>query len=124
MTIFDVIKDILFTKKQSCFTAVDEENEFVPFLVNRWLSMYSPDVALTSNIINKYIGTFENKRDLYSLFMAIFPKVPSKKINYFKKNKESKDNKETEVITLIAKNKELSQREIVDYITKLNNLKK
>lgn len=124
MTIFDAIKDILFTKKQTCFSSVDDEGEFVPFLVNRWLSMYSPEVALTSNNINKYIGIFENKKDLYSLFMAVFPKMPFKKINYIKKIKENKDTKEQETISLLAKNKELSQREIIDYISKLNYLKK
>jgi len=124
MTIFDVIKDILFTKKQTCFNTVDEEGDFIPFLVNRWLSMYSSQVALTSNIINKYLGVFDNKKDLYSLFMALFPKVPAKKINYIKKIKENKDDKELDTVSLIAKNKELSQREILDYISKLNYLKK
>ena len=124
MTIFDVIKDILFTKKRTCLNTVDEEGDFVPFLVNRWLSMYSPQVALTSNIINKYLGIFDNKRDLYALFMAFFPRVPAKKINYIKKVKESKDNKELDTVALIAKNKELSQREIIEYISKLNSLKK
>jgi cytochrome oxidase Cu insertion factor (SCO1/SenC/PrrC family) len=124
MTIFDIIKDILFTKKQTCFITVDEEREFAPFLVNRWLSMYSPSVAQISNIINKYLGIFENKKDLYTFFMAIFPKVQNKKISYIKKNKEPKDNKDLETIALLAKNKELSQREIIDYISKLNSLKR
>lgn len=124
MTIFDLIKDILFTKKQSCLNVIEEESEFSPFLVNRWLSMYSPQTALSSNIINKYLSVFDNKKDLYSLFIAIFPKVSAKKINYIKKIKENKDDKDLEKLALIAKNKELSQREILDYISKLNYLKK
>jgi len=124
MTIFDAIRDILFTKIQTCFKTVDEESEFVPYLVNRWLSMYSPNVAITSNIINKYLGIFESKKELYALFMAVFPKVPNKKINYFKKNKENKENKSDEHITLLAKNYELSEREICEYVSKLNSSKK
>jgi hypothetical protein len=116
MTIFDFISNIAFTKNKNCLNSIDEESEFQPFLVNRWLSMYSSELAKTSNILNKYIGIFESKKDLFALFCATFPRVSSKKITYFKKNKEPKDIKNDEIIIQIAKNKELSQREIRNYI--------
>ena len=62
MTIFDFISSVLFTKKRNCLSTIDEENEFSPYMLNRWCSMYSPTVATFSNILNKYLGIFENKK--------------------------------------------------------------
>jgi len=122
MTIFDFISDILFTKKKTCLKTVDEESEFIPYLVNRWISMYSPSQALNSNIINKYLGVFTNKTDLYSLFIAVFDKSAPKKIQYFKKQKDREKNKtDDDSILLLAKNKELSTREIKEYIAMLTS---
>jgi hypothetical protein len=120
MTIFDIIGDLLFTKRGNCLNTVDEESDFQPYIVNRWLSMYSTDTAKHSNILNKYLGIFENKKELYNLFKAVFPKVPYKKISYIKKIKEPKTEQD-ENIKLIAKNLELSEREISEYIAFLNN---
>jgi hypothetical protein len=120
MTIFDIIGDILFTKKRNTLTSVDQESEFQPYIVNRWLSMHSPSVAKHSNIINKYLSVFDNKRDLYTLFIAVFPKSPFKKISYIKKIKANKEEQD-ENIKPLAKNLELSEREITQYIAFLNN---
>ena len=120
MTIFDIIGDLLFTKKGNCLNTVDEESDFQPYIVNRWLSMYSADTAKHSNILNKYLGIFENKKELYNLFKDVFQKVPYKKISYIKKVKEAKTEQD-ENIKLIAKNLELSEREISQYIAFLNN---
>ena len=119
MTIFDYISDILFTKKKNLLNTVDEESEFTPFLVNRWLSMYSTSVAQDCNIINKYLSIFESKKDLYSLFHAVFTKHPSRKINYFKRKKSEKT-EDDELVQRIAASKELSQREIKEYLNTLN----
>lgn len=122
MTIFDLISDILFYKKKNCLTTVDDESSFTPYLVNRWLSMYSTQVAKTCNVLNRYLGIFESKADLYSLFVALVPKLPNKKITYFKRTKE--EVKEVnQFIPLMAKTHELSQREINDYLNMLNSNK-
>jgi hypothetical protein len=115
MTIFDFISSVLFSKKKSCLNSVDEESEFSPFMLNRWCSMYSTTTATFSNIINKYIGVFENKKDLYSLFVAVMPKVSSKRISYIKKVKEEKKDANND-IEFLANNLELSKREIAEYI--------
>lgn len=122
MTIFDFISDIIFLKKKNCLVTVDDETAFTPFLVNRWLSMYSAPVAKISNILNKYLGVFESKSELYSLFVALYPKLPNKKINYFKRKKEEVKEKDN-VIPLLAKSYELSQREINEYINTLTSNK-
>lgn len=119
MTIFDYISDILFTKKKNLLNTVDEESEFTPFLVNRWLSMYSTSVAQDCNIINKYLSIFDSKKELYSLFHAVFLKHPSRKINYFKRTKSEKT-EDNGLVQRIAASKELSQREIKEYLNTLN----
>jgi hypothetical protein len=119
MTIFDYISDILFTKKKNLLNTVDEESEFTPFLVNRWLSMYSTSVAQDCNIINKYLSIFDSKKELYSLFHAVFLKHPSRKINYFKRTKSEKT-EDDGLVQRIAASKELSQREIKEYLNTLN----
>jgi hypothetical protein len=115
MSIFDFISSVLFFKKKNCLNSVDEEGEFSPYMLNRWCSMHSPTVATFSNILNKYLGIFDNKKDLYNLFVAVMPKVSSKRIAYIKKSKEVK-NEENEHLEMIANNLELSKREINEYI--------
>jgi hypothetical protein len=115
MTIFDFISNILFTKNKDNID-LDDESEFTPFIVNRWLSMYSPHIVNICNYINKYQGIFDNKQDLYKLFFGIFPRVPSKKITYFKRIKETKDQSNNDTLKLMAKTRELSLREIKEYV--------
>ncbi len=115
MTIFDIINSIIFNKNKKCITSVDEENAFVPYMVNRWLSMYSPDLALVSNKLNKYLGVFQDKRDLLALFQTCFPLSKQKRIQYIKKKKLTEENI-NEKIPLIAASRELSKREITQYI--------
>lgn len=122
MTIFDFIADIISFKKKSCLSTIDDESLFSPYLINRWLSMYSPAVAKVSNSLNKYLGIFDSKSDLYSLFIAAFPKLPNKKISYFKRKKEENKEKD-EKIPLLAKTFELSQREVTEYINMLTSNK-
>jgi hypothetical protein len=115
MTIFDFISSALFTKKKTCLNSIDEESDFSPYMLNRWCSMYSPSTALVSNILNKYLGVFESKQDLYSLFVAVMPKVSSRRIAYIKKIKEEKKEENSD-IEMVASNLELSEREINQYI--------
>jgi len=115
MTIFDILSSILFNKNKSNFN-LDEEVEFTPYMVSRWLSMYSPNIAQLCNRINKYLGIFENKQDVYTLFAGIIPSMPVKKISYIKKNKDNKKEIDDEVLIKIAKSKEMSLREVKEYV--------
>jgi len=115
MTIFDFISSVLFTKKKTCLNSVDEESDFSPYMLNRWCSMYSPPTAAVSNVLNKYLGVFESKQDLYSLFVAVMPRVSSRRIAYIKKIKEEKKEENSD-IEMVASNLELSEREINQYI--------
>jgi len=124
MTIFDIIASILFDKRKDRLSSMSDESVFAPFIVNRWLSMYSPTVALKCNIVNKYLTVFENKIDLFNLFVGVFPRVKPKRINYFKKPKNDNINKDEDRLNAIAKNYQVSKREILENIDLLQQLNK
>jgi len=116
MTIFDALSSILFTKQKTCINTIEDETAFSPYMVNRWISMYSPELALVSNKINKFLSVFDNKNDLYNLFLCLTPKVKQKRIQYIKKNKPNKEQPEKDDAVLFACNLELSSREVKQYI--------
>lgn len=115
MTIFDCLNDILFTKRGKLLRNVDEENDFNQYMINRWVSMYSPAMAiLVNNTTNWLYSIFETKQQFYQFTSSIFPRVGRKRIHYIKKVKKDEED-EIENLELIAKRLELSQREIKSY---------
>jgi DNA polymerase III delta subunit len=119
MTIFEVLDDVISTKSGTLLDDVDNEKEFVPFLVQRWLSMYSPSFAQVVNCTtNSYWRSFTSKQEWYKYFITIIPKSSNKRIPYIKKmKKETVKGIEKEHIQYLAERLELSQREINQYIS-------
>ena len=116
MTIFDILNDILFTKKGNLLKNVDEESSFNNYMVNRWVSMYSPSLAIVINNTSNWLwSVFETKQDYYKFINTIIPRVSRKRIHYIKKVKPEDKPKEIENVELLAKRLELSQREIKSY---------
>lgn len=106
MTIFDYLKDILVTKKGNL-----PLDQYVPFLVNRWLSFVNPTFceAIGGSLNNKTL--IENKEMHYKTAIAVFPKMKyCPKINYIKKVKEKEQDTDTR-ISILAQNLEISVRE-------------
>jgi len=120
MTIFEQVDNVLFTKRQKELCTVDEEQQFSPYMLNRWISMYGRKVINECDLINRYSSIFVNKNDYYKFFVSIFPKIPKKRITYFKKQKHEK-NESVPNIENISKYMELSKREIKEYIDFLNS---
>lgn len=105
MTIFDYIKDITTYKKGT--VALEG---YVPFLINRWLSFISPQACQGVNSSVNALGNLD--KDIhYKLLLSLFPKSRVPFIKYIKKIKVEKT-EEDETISLLAKNMEMSQREI------------
>lgn len=116
MTIFDILDDILFTKKGNLLKNVDEEGSFNNYMVNRWISMHSPSLAIVINNTGNWLWSiFETKQEYYKFINTIIPRVAKKRIHYIKRAKPEDKPKEIENIELIAKRLELSQREIKSY---------
>jgi hypothetical protein len=110
-TIFDFIEATIFTKNSELLQSTDDEKEFSPFMVNRWVSMYSPEMAnVVNETTNRYSTVFENKREVFNFYVSVLPKVKFKRIAYIKKN--TKDDKDIENIELMAKSQQTSQRDI------------
>jgi hypothetical protein len=117
MNIFDIINIFLFKRKTADSLNLDDDNVLQPFLINRWMSFYSRDVANFVNLtFNKYSTIFEDKNDLFKLYKNLTPQRPFKKINYVKKVKVQKNDEEEKKIKIIASNKMISQREIKQYV--------
>ena len=108
---FFQLQNKLFYSKKTEAGELDAEGEqaFVPFLFNRWLSFYNNDMCVfTNETLNKFSTIFENKQDTYKLYYNIIPRLKWQKK---KKEEESEIN-----LALIAKNKNISIRELKQYL--------
>lgn len=117
-TIFDYINDVLVFKKGNLLDNVDNEIAFNAYLVNRWISMYSPQYCtIINNTSNRLYPIFETKQDQYQFLVNILPQTYRKRINYIKKKKDdpAKTN-HASTVSKLAQNVELSEREINDYV--------
>ena len=114
MTIFDYIKDITVTKRGDL-----PLDQYMPFLVNRWLSFINPTVCSNINQINSKT-LLEDKEMHYKMMLSLFPKMKyCPRINYIKKVKE--DEKDEDIrIKVIAENLEISTREALFFVSSLN----
>jgi len=114
-TIFNYIDSVLFTK-QKLNKLNEDETEFNLYMLNRWCSMYSPDMAqIINETTNRQKELFTLKQDQYNFIFNILPKVKKKRINYIKKIK-SEEEKEDKNIPITSKILEISQREVKQYI--------
>ena len=117
ITIFDYINDVLFFKQKNLLQNVDDSDSFNPYLVNRWVSMYSPECAVVVNsTVNWLYPIFNTPQDQYSFLVDILPRMSRRRISYIKKKKPPASEISQETIKLLARNLELSEREISLYI--------
>lgn len=94
---------------------IDHENEYVPFMINRWISMISEQHAMiVNNTVNWMYGVFENKQLHYKLLHTIIPRTRWRRVTYFKKvkDKQEKKTEDDEHIKRLARALELSEREV------------
>ena len=114
MTIFDYIKDITVTKRGDL-----PLDQYMPFLVNRWLSFINPTVCSNINQINSKT-LLEDKEMHYKIMLSLFPKMKyCPKINYIKKVKEDETEEDVR-IKVIAQNYEISEREALFLLDSLS----
>jgi len=120
MTIFSILNSILYSKKPLDVN-VDDENIFNLYMVNRWCSMHSPEINnLINDTTNRLGMVLESKEDQVKFLTNILPRCRFKRIEYLKKTKKEKLDKDQETrdqyITLIAKTREISKREVLQAI--------
>ena len=67
--------------------------------------------------VNKFSNVLGDKSKMYKLYDNIIPRLSYKKITYVKKVKQEKDKEnEIENIAMIASNKNISEREVKQYV--------
>ncbi len=121
--LFDVLSDILFNKRGDQLQSVDNEVDINPYMLNRWISMHSPECAFIVNEYNnKWWSVLQNKNDWYRFNLSVIPRYRPSKLSYIKKSSKEKkvvsdDNK---VYEILAHNLELSIREVKSYISDNN----
>ena len=120
MNFFQLQNKLFYSDKSKSAEFLDSEGEqsFVPFLFNRWLTMYSKDtVGFTNETLNKYCGIFDtDKQKTYRLYYNLIPRLKFKRIYYIKKVKKDKaEQEDLDQLKLIARNKNMSVRELKMY---------
>ena len=106
MTIFDWLNEISYSKRPwSLFNNEDRES-FNPYMINRFISMKENYIDFV-NAIQKYSI---NKESLYNYYCQLIPKRKT----FFRYIKPKKSTLNSNLITILAKYFELSEREIKD----------
>lgn len=119
MNIFDTLKDIIETKTGTALDDFDSLQEFQPYIVCRWLSMYGEDYAsMLDCTVNELYPGIESKEMWYKLLMTLIPQSKYRFTQYIKKPKPEHKftDKEKSIITLLSNNLEISKREIMDML--------
>jgi len=118
MLLFSFLKDIIYRKEGNLLDNPDNEREFQPYLMQRWLSMYSDNTAKLLNCtVNRLYPVFETKQEWYKILLTTIPMSYFKKIKYIKKTKKDKKVIDNDIlIEYIAKGNDMSKREVKLYI--------
>lgn len=117
MSVFDFLNDIIAKKKGAMLDDPDNMLMFNHFLLQRWCSFYSESFTeLLNTTSNRLYPVLENKETWYKFLLTIIPKSRIKKISYIKKEKKQPKPQAKQALEFIAKNCELSKREVREYV--------
>jgi hypothetical protein len=121
--IFDYIDSVLYKNEN---LVIDERNvEFNGYMLNRWLSMYSPEIAnVVNESSNRLFASLTTKQEQYDFLYNLLPKCKRKRIEYIKKLKEEDREFGDMNIDNIAYNMELSKKEVIALLDSLDKLNK
>ena len=111
MTLFDWLNQILLHKKDWEEFEEAEQKTFNTFMINRFLSM-NEDFVDAVNICQEHTFEMENK-NVYNLYRKLIPK--QKRFLRYIKGKKDKHSKK--LLKFLADHYQVSQREIIDYMS-------
>lgn len=124
MFIFKFLSSVLGKKEIKTFASQDEEKEFSPYMLNRWVSMRMPQMAsLLNSTANRHWNIPLTKRGWVTYYNLLIPSVPYKKIEYLKKppkKGKAEKNVDSRIIEMMATSMEISKREVEAYIKEFN----
>ena len=119
MNIFSILYDVIHYKRGDVLETIEDEKELSIYMLQRWLSMYSPEFANIVNCSSNVLWRgLDNKQQWYKLFLTVIPKSSVKRFAYLKKNTKAKKEKEVddEYTGYLAEHLEVSQREVKELI--------
>jgi len=119
MLLFDFLKDINYRKTGDLLNSLEAEQEFNPFMIQRFLSMNKKLTVLLNDTTNRLYNVLNEKKDWYKLLLVLVPQNKNKS-KYIKKIKKEKEIDNDKVIEFIAKNNEISKKEVELYIKTFN----
>ena len=124
MNFFQLQNKLFYSKKTNAeFLDSEGEQSFAPFMFNRWLSFYSKGMAsITNETLNRFGSVFQDKQQQYRLYYYFIPRLKFKRISYNKKSK--KEEGEEDNLDIIARNKNISVRELKSYMDLQNTTSK
>lgn len=109
-TTFEHISNII-NKKEDYL--IKDGDEFSPYMIQRWISMISPEMAYVVNeLTNSISPAMQDKQMWHDYFLTVIPKIGYKKISYIKKPKSTPPK---DVVDL-ARRLEISCREAQELI--------
>jgi hypothetical protein len=118
---FDYLNKILYKTKGPDTSNINECDEFVPYMIQRWSSMYSPQIAILINgTSNRHWPVLSDKEMLFNYMYGVVPFCRFKKVSYIKKKKEEKLQTKKDTLNKVAINLEISSRELNQYIEQFN----
>mgnify|MGYP003650386317 FL=1 len=120
MGIFDFVNDILYKKSGKLLEKKELESELQPYMLQRWISMHSnTNARILAATLNKMYKSIDDKDQWYKLFLTTVPRSTFKRFKYIKKVSKGSGKKKTdmeEAIELVAKAKQVSKREVREYV--------
>lgn len=114
----DYIKDIINIKRGDILDFPENEINFSPYTVQRFISMLSPEICeIVNEVTNKRLSTL-TKKQFYRLLLIVIPKQNKSYIKYFKKEKEDFNltDKQKSTVDFLCSKYKLSYREVKTYI--------
>lgn len=104
---FDFLKAILFNKRHITLTP-ENESEFSQYMLNRWLSFSNEGIAqIVNSTTNKLL--LSTKQEQFDFLFNVIPKIITTRINYIKKTKKDKKEKEDVVVPEFYSKREYMQ---------------
>lgn len=119
---FDYLNKVLFKTKGPDTSNIQESEEFVPFMIQRWSSMHSPEIAnLINETSNRHWSALSDKEMWFNYMHGVIPNCRFKRISYIKKKKDTEEKtKNKDNVNKVANNLEISSREVNQYIEQFN----
>ena len=111
---FEHLNDILFHKRGDKLDNVDHETDYSPYMINRWVSMYSDETCdIVNSTVNWMHPVFVTKTEHYNFMSRVLPVYRKRFIQYIKRPKKSDEpDDEEQNVELLANGLELSKREV------------